>query len=333
MALLFMDGCDYMAYGDNGRKWDWGTANSYSPTGGRTGGCANNSFCAKYLEPTGSTVICGFAAASAGFNMGAATWSHDQYQWTLSGSVANGGIIYLKRGQDDTVQAQSVAGKYKPGWNYIELKILINNGAGTAIVKCNSETVINATGLLTRGSGQSVDTWNWIRFNFAGASIDDIYMADTSGSYCNDLLGEVRVVTLLPQTDAVDPGSNADFTCSTGTDHGAMVDDSAPNDDTDYVYSNTVGHIDTWNYPPVGYTGTVHAVQLSIGAKKTDSGPRAITHVARPTSTNRVDTVDTYLNTASYNYYRKIWETNPDDSAPWEVADIDGAEFGVKITV
>jgi hypothetical protein len=330
MSLLFMDGFDGFAYGDHWRKWDWGTSFSYGDTGGRTGGYASNGYCAKYVEPTGSTVIVGFAA-SGGFSMGASTWATDQYQFTLKN--VGSGAIELHRGQNDVLLATSGPGKFKSGWNYIEVKILIDNGAGTAIVKCNSETVINATGLLTRGSSQSVDTWNWVRFNFAGLALDDVYIADTAGSYCNDLLGEVRVVTLLPQTDAVDAGANADFTCSTGTDHGALVDDAEPNDDTDYVYSSTQGHIDTWNYPPVGYTGTVHAVQLSIGAKKTDSGPRAITHVARPTSTNRVDAVDNYLNTSAYNYYRKIYETNPDDSAPWDVADIDGAEFGVKITV
>ena len=145
----------------------------------------------------------------------------------------------------------------------------------------------------------------------------------------DDFLGQCRVVTLRPSTGN---GSNTDFTCSTGSDHGALVDEAAPNDDTDYVSSGTVDHVDTWNFPAVGYTGTVKGVQLALSAKKTDSGTRAIAAVTRPVSTNRVHATTHYLSTG-YLYWLSLWEVNPEDSAAWEVADVDGAEFGAKVAV
>ena len=66
---------------------------------------------------------------------------------------------------------------------------------------------------------------------------------------------------------------------------------------------------------------------------KMDSGTRAIASVARPASTNHVTAVDHYLTQTAYPYWLTLWELNPEDSAAWEVADVDGAEFGVKITV
>jgi hypothetical protein len=89
------------------------------------------------------------------------------------------------------------------------------------------------------------------------AWIDDLYVCDGSGSVNNDFLGECRVLTLLPSDGN---GSNNDFDTSAGgspADHGAMVNDTTPNDDTDYVSSSTVDHVDSWNYPALGYTGTL----------------------------------------------------------------------------
>ena len=110
------------------------------------------------------------------------------------------------------------------------------------------------------------------------------------------------------------------------------MDEAAPNDDTDYLASSTVGHVDSWHYPALGYTGTIKGVQMSNYAKKTDSGTRAIVAVTRPASTNRPHATDLYIGT-TYAYWRSLWEQNPEDSAAWEVADVDGAEFGVKVTV
>jgi hypothetical protein len=196
-------------------------------------------------------------------------------------------------------------------------------------IKVNGEEVVSLTGLDNCYLGNVL----WDSFGCGVNSngyMDDIYCCDGSGAQNNDWMGECRVVSLLPSTGN---GSNTDFTCSSSTDHGALVDEATPNDDTDYVYSSTLNHVDTWNFPALGYTGTIKGVQMNLQAKKTESGTRAIAAVTRPASTNRVHAMNRYLGTTDYLSYAAMWELNPEDSAAWEVADVDGAEFGVKITV
>jgi hypothetical protein len=328
MALLFMDSCEHLSYNQQGRKYEWAVAPGVTTTGGRTGGYYGNGYVAKYAPITGDTVIVGFATTTNALGVVlAAAGSPDFTQIYLS--ITAYGSISVTAG---TLLGESAAGVFRSGsWNYIEWKTKLDNSVGTVTVKCNGATVLTLTGKDTLARAET--TAPWVRFNFPGGSLDDVYICDGSGAQNNDFLGECRVICLLPQTDAVDAGSNADFTPSTGTDHGALVDEAQVNDDTDYVYSSTVGHIDTWAYPALGYTGTIKGVQLNLAAMKTDSGTRAIASVTRPASTNRVTAVDHYLTQVAYPYWLTLWELNPEDSAAWEVADVDGAEFGVKITV
>lgn len=327
MSLLFFDGFDHSAYGEAGYKWEWDSGGTF--VAGRTGNCISNGYCAKYFVPAAGEVIVGFAT-STGLTC---EWCHPlSYDTGVQCYLATTayGALRVTNG-NGTVLAESAAGVFRFGaWNYIEAKILVHASAGTITVKCNGATVITATGKDTQN--QSTADVGWIRFAFPGETLDDVYICDTGGAQNNDFLGEVRVVTLLPQTDAVGgAGANTDFTPSTGTDHGALVDEATPNSDTDYLYSSTLNHADSWNYPALGYTGTIKGVRLNLFAKKADSGTRAIAALTRPASTNRLGD-DNYL-TTSYTYWSQQWELNPEDSAAWEVADVNGAQFGVKITV
>lgn len=227
-------------------------------------------------------------------------------------------------------------GLFKFGvWNHFEIKVIVHNSTGSIVVKLNGNQIINLTGADTRHGSANTSTTELEFGHEASTSgfIDDVVVSyNDSDGVNDDFLGDVRVVCLLPQTDAVAAGSNADFTCSTGTDHGALVDESTPNDDTDYVYSSTLNHVDSWEFPALGYTGTVKGVQMSLRAKKSDTGTRAVAAVTKPDATNRVHATNHYLAT-DYAYYNAVWNQNPEDSAAWEVTDIDGAEFGVKVTV
>ena len=77
-------------------------------------------------------------------------------------------------------------------------------------------------------------------------------------------------------------------------------------------------------------------MQVSLRAKKSDSGTRAIAAVTKPGSTNYAHATNHYLGLTDYVYWRSIWNRNPDSGSPvaaWTVAAVDGAEFGVKVTV
>jgi hypothetical protein len=75
--------------------------------------------------------------------------------------------------------------------------------------------------------------------------------------------------------------------------------------------------------------GTIKGVQYLLSARKDDAGARSIAPVARPATTDRVGT--TVALGASYSYVREIAELNPEDSAAWEIADINGMKYGVKL--
>jgi hypothetical protein len=234
-----------------------------------------------------------------------------------------------------TELAVTAPGVFKFGvWNHFEVKVIVHNSTGAMTVKLNGNQILSVTNQDTRhGTGNTSTTELEWGHGCTNGCLDDVVVSyNDSDGVNDDFLGDCRVVCLLPQTDAVAAGSNADFTCSTGTDHGALVDEATPNDDTDYVYSSTLNHVDSWEFPALGYTGTVKGVQVSLRGKKSDTGTRAIAAVTKPDATNRVHATNHYLAT-DYAYYNAVWNQNPEDSAAWEVTDIDGAEFGVKVTV
>jgi hypothetical protein len=50
----------------------------------------------------------------------------------------------------------------------------------------------------------------------------------------------------------------------------------------------------------------------------------------RPASTDRLAAFKTSIFPISPASFQSIWELNPEDSQPWEEADINGMEAGIK---
>jgi hypothetical protein len=126
-------------------------------------------------------------------------------------------------------------------------------------------------------------------------------------------------------------GASSQWVGSDGnsTDNYLLVDEAAPNDDTDYVTSATVGDKDTYAYSNLTPgSGSVYAVQIAAWARKTDVAERKIATIARTTSEQ--DSADRTLAT-TYTYYLDVRNTRPGGGA-WSISDVNGAEFGVKVT-
>lgn len=335
MALLFMDGFEHYASGDLAEKYEYSSGNvssSYARTGTKC--LSSDTAIGKAVSTSSTTCIIGLghlqtASWGSTITINSGGFASSGYWQMVVVLVGDGSVEVRRGGSSGTLLGSAAAGTLRKSvWNYVEVKAVIHDSTGAVTVKVNGATVVTVSSEDTQY--QTATGWTNVQVNTGtGAYVDDFYICDGSGSQNNDFIGECRVVTLLPSTGN---GSNTDFTCSSSTDHGALVDEATPNDDTDYVYSSTVNHVDSWNYPALGYTGTIKGVQMSLSAKKTDSGTRAIAAVTRPASTNRVHGTNHYLGTG-YTYWLSIWELNPEDSAAWEVADVDGAEFGVKVTV
>jgi hypothetical protein len=215
-------------------------------------------------------------------------------------------------------------------WHYIEIKTTIHNSTGSLYLKWDGEAVLSLTGIDTQVSGTAQIT-NFLLGGTGGSyrtpncAFDDLYVCDTSGSNNNDFLGDVRVQSIFP-TGA---GNTTQWTPSAGNNY-ACVDDTTPNADTDYVSETTTGEKDTYAFGNVTPTsGTVKGVQVLIHNRKDDAGSRTIAPVYRPVSTDYDGTAVAVLD--GYTYIREITEVSPATSAAWTIAEINGAEFGVKL--
>jgi len=219
-------------------------------------------------------------------------------------------------------------------FNYLEIKITIDNSAGVFIVRLNGNPtpILNLTGQDTQS--QATSAWNGLqvgRVSSGGGTQtcrwDDLYVLDGTGSApWNTFLGDVRVDARLP-TGA---GTTTGWTPSTGSNYAA-VDDAAPNSDTDYVAATSTPLTDTYVFQDVPVAGsTVLGVQHCIYAKKIDGGTCAIAPVVRHSSTDYVGS-DLFPGT-SYGYGLLMQPTNPGTSAQWTESDFNAAEFGVKRT-
>ena len=218
-------------------------------------------------------------------------------------------------------------------WYYVEVKVTIGNSAAFE-VRVNELSVISGTGDTQNGATTTADRVRLRAGSGSGTSttrrFDDFYIADTSGGApTNDYLGDIRVEAIFPNGN----GNTSNLTGSDGnsTDNYLLVDETLTINDADYVESNTVGNKDTYAYTNVTpTTGTVYGLQPVLRAAKTDAGARSVASVARH-SGSETDGTNQALSTTT-RYYADVRETKPGGGA-WSISDVNGAEFGVKVTV
>jgi hypothetical protein len=153
---------------------------------------------------------------------------------------------------------------------------------------------------------------------------------DDTGSVLNDLIGDVRIETIYPDGD----GTTTDFTpTGAGTTNADRVDDgdTGPDDDTTYVESSTVGHIDLYTMENLSTAAisTVHAVQAVNFSKKDDAGTRTVRNLVR-TGTTTDNGPSGGLNEA-YNYFTNILEEDPDTATTWTESGVNGVEVGHEV--
>lgn len=340
MSLLFIEGFDH--YGgsgtnlQNGAKW-----NAYNNRAGlngstpRTGPYAvalyGDDNLTKILSPAGDVFIAGFAIRNSALGTGGINIIQFQEGGTvhIAVTIDASGFLVVKR--DTTTLATATTHPIVANsWYYIEVKVVIHDTTGSVTVHVDTETPTfsgSLTGIDTKNGG----TGNVDRVVFNGhysypyCLFDDIYICDDAGSTNNNFLGICVVETLLPQTGA---GTHQDFTPSSGTDHGAMVDEASVDDDTTYNSSLTVGHQDSYNYPSLALTGSILGIQTALYTKKSDAGARTVAPLVRTASTTTPGAA--VSPTTSYKYYSQLWESKPAGGA-WTESDINALEVGMKI--
>ena len=340
MSLLFCDSFDHYAIGDITKKW---TSQSGSPAALASGRFGNGlslgssqsglASATKTLASSAATLGLGcavlFATIPTGSGHDRVVAFYDSGSEQVTVHLNSSGKLYVARGA--TVLGTGATVLSINVFYYIEVKATIDNTVGAVTVKINGTTEITITGADTQQTANASANQIIIggdQFSTGGGTFktyDDLVIWDTSGTANNDFMGDIRVQALLPSgagtTTAWTPSSGANYT---------DVDESAPNDDTDYVSSSTPGQIDTYAMGNLtSVAGTIKAVQSLLYARKDDAGVRTIAPVFHISATDYVQANLPDL-TTSYQYLPQILEVSPATAVAWTLAEINAMEFGAK---
>lgn len=337
MAIRFMDSFDHYSASQAELKWSTTTVFVIG-TGGRFGSCLqhtdNNAITRIALDDQPTWIVGVAFKLTSGNNPPA----NRQLIHLLDGTTAqvdlrltNGSLQITRNG---TVLGTGTFKFIATIWYYLEFKVTIHNSTGTIAARVNGISDISASGLDTQNTANA--TASAIQLgatggvNGAGNPFwDDVYILDGTGSApTNDFLGDVRVQTIVPNGNGTT--NQLDGSDGNQVDNYLLVDEATPNSDTDYVESSDVGDKDTYNYGAITpAAGTVYGLAIYPWARKTDAGIRTIATIARHSATE-VDSADRSLS-VSYQYFTDIRETKPGGGV-WSIADVNAAEFGVKVT-
>lgn len=208
---------------------------------------------------------------------------------------------------------------------YVEVSATIADSGGTVEVRVDGSTVVTYTGD-TKNAGTNT-TIDGVKFSNTSATLtlDDVYIADDSGSANNNFLGQVRVYSLAP-TGA---GTSTQWTPSTGSNWAAV--DEQPFSATDFVTGTTSGHRDTYAMTDLPASATtVYGLQAVSVAKKSDAGAITYKNTIRSGGTNYASSA--FAPTTTDAAYVDLRAVDPATSAAWTTSGVNGIEAGVEIT-
>lgn len=339
MALLFADSFSHYSAAQIPRKWGSTGANVSLVGAGRHGSvCArlanvNNAVLYKDLPDHYPTLIVGCAIKIPSFaTAGDAPFIRLQEG---NGSTTHGfiylnanGTIRIARGDLGTL-ATSTLVLLPATWYYVEFKYTPADTGGYGEVRVDGIPWVVFTG--DTRSGGTTGTLHRVQLGNNGGSIAnldvcDLVIMDTSGPDCNDFLGDVRVDATLPAGGA---GTYTEWTPSTLTNI-QCVDEVPANDDTDYVHTLTPAARDLYQYADIAPSGgNVKAVLVQYVAKKDDVGSRNVQSLVRTGGVDYPGAAQSLFE--SYAQYTEILSRNPQTAAPWTIAEVNSAEYGVKL--
>lgn len=350
MALLFMEGFEgYGAVGDavnldamltRYSRVDLtsdpstGTTIQAGTIGGkclRVFGSANNNFWISQVLGSDSTFICGFR-----FRFDALPTATQKllFIYDASGTekatlqISTGGVLSFVSTIGGTGITGTGATLSINTWYWIEFKVKFATGTGgDYTLKVDGSSAQTQSGINTVGFGNSV----WSSFGVDSPVLstsakyywfDDFYVADSTGSDNNTMLGDVRVIGLFPDADA---GTNQ-FMPSSGTDHYAVVNEANPSNST--YLDGASGDVELFTHADLTEGGGIFGVSHRVQIEKTEPvAPDAkLKCVSGATTSNGT----TEKLSASPYVMERIHELNPDGSSAWTRTTLNAAKFGVE---
>lgn len=350
MTLLFIDSCDTYASAsaEIGQKWGIQSAVVAATGGGRTGGgyasVPNNRAAAtlgRILPAAKSTIIVGFAhyqdtmSTDDGFFCTFCDGTSEQIGLYLN----NDRTIGIYRGA--SLLATTTYTLPVTTYTFMEMKVVFHASSGSIELRADGTPIYTASGISTIATANpSADRWYLVGrpssngtsvFSIGNSRFDDVYICDSLGALNNNFLGSVAIHALWPTGN----GNSSQFAGSDGNsvDNYLLVDDvatAANDEDATYVSSANVGDIDLYAYRDIPTTpDAILGIQHFIRAR-TDGAAIAVTPMVRRGGVNYSGASKTV--SGSYGDYLDIAEVDPSTSVSWTKTNIDGAEFGIKVS-
>lgn len=330
MATVLVEGFDHWSISEAGDKF-WSAPNDSMVAGRGFGGQAlkviPNNDAWKQLPASYSEIIVSAALKIASPSPSFIPWSTAAIMILRSSGVEMAFLgldsdqrLYIQDSAHNVIGTGTTIVPFN-SWFYVEYHVTVGT-SGAGELRLNGAPEIASV----VGDYGSADV-NQVLFRAASRSsttVDDIYIIDTTGSPPqNDFVGDVRVVTLYPVSDA----TYTDWTPKVGTDHFAMVDEAVMDGDGSYVYDANPGDIDSYLLDTF-LSGTIFSAQLNIGARKGDVSLRQLQNLIRQGGTDHFGSTVTL--SSNYVFYSTRYDVDPDGS-PWLAATINADEFGMKL--
>jgi hypothetical protein len=350
MALLHFEGFEaYASSGQMGQQANTAGAGSISTSIVRSGARAYqvtaDTMFRRLFTASGTTIIAGVGAYrqnNNNANMMIRLWSSSTSRTALYLTTDSVGQLQVFRGgptggagENGTAGSGTLLWTNSESeplstWMHYELKVVLAATAtGSWSLKRNGALVVSQSSVQTLENG--ADVVNAFISNKATGSlvndffIDDVYVCDGSGSANNDFLGPVRVAALRPTANdsvAMTPSSGANWQC---------VDETTPNDDTDYVSAPASGLPLTDRYTMSDLpaeASLIRGVRTLYRARKEDAALVELRGLVRSGGTDGLGTTRA-LDTA-YTFYTDLFENDPNIGAAWTPTTVNAMTAGVR---
>src|SRR5690606_5879463 len=349
MALIFIDGFDHydpQALDPFGDPWlARGKAAYLSPQATRIQGRRPSSYAVRLPAGAGGGYVKNLEAGRTSLIVGAALrvapFENTYEEPVLLGvrdttarvahlvKIGEDGRLKLYRWQYgyDELISTSVMTAAARGWHYVELQVVQGTSNGTLNVRLNGVLAITLSAQNTTLGGGPLLT------AFVGAvpgedclvttDVDDLYIADTSGTINTTFLGDVRVDALKPQAS----GALNEWTVEGAASAWEAVSDG---DEATAIRAATAGLRQTFGVEalPAMTTPAIHGVQVTLLARKTDAGNGRVRGLVASGAQMAVSS-DINLQ-EQLAWHTALFERNPNGNVPWTEGAFNAAEFGVE---
>lgn len=210
--------------------------------------------------------------------------------------------------------------------HHLYVKVVFSQTVGTIDVAIDGTSVVSTTGLDNCSQAAADCTMLTLLGDGVTGRSDSVFSHVALANASGDITGRPRVQAIFPDG----AGNYSQWVPTAGANY-TNVDETTPNDDTDYVAESTVNDRDSYTYSNLlSPATTILAVAVVPRARTDDAAARTMKTFVRAGGTD-YDHADTVSVPGSYGYLQQIYQTNPATAAAWTAAEVNSLEAGIKV--